>query len=72
VPLPGEGALPPLPPPPRPTDDDGPLERLLGMVRKTRRGLRGDAFTAVLDRPRLVNTRGRHRRPRRSRARAAS
>jgi alkyldihydroxyacetonephosphate synthase len=55
VPLPGEGALPPLPPPPRPTDDDGPLERLLGMVRKTRRGLRGDAFTAVLDRPRLVN-----------------
>ena len=55
VPLPGEGALPPLPPPPRATDDDGPLERLLGMVRKARHGLRGDAFTAVLDRPRLIN-----------------
>ncbi|MBK9033918.1 MAG: FAD-binding oxidoreductase [Myxococcales bacterium] len=56
APLPGEGSLPPLPPPPRPTDDDGPLERLMRLARRKKDGLRGDAFTALLDRPRLINS----------------
>ncbi len=56
APLPGEGALPPLPPPPRPAESRGPLERLLGLARRKKDGLRGDAFTALLDRPRFINT----------------
>ena len=56
APLPGEGALPALPAAPRPPDDGGPLERLMRLARRTKDGLRGDAFAALLDRPRLVNS----------------
>ncbi|MEZ4399726.1 MAG: FAD-binding oxidoreductase [Kofleriaceae bacterium] len=55
APLPGEGALPPLPPRPAPPPT-GALARLAHLAQRSTRQLRGDAFTALLDRPRLVNS----------------
>ncbi|HVK75928.1 MAG TPA: FAD-binding oxidoreductase [Kofleriaceae bacterium] len=57
APLPGEGALPVLPgEPDRQEPDDGPLARLLALGRRGSRGLRKDAFSALLSRPRIVNS----------------
>ncbi len=55
-PLPGEGALPVLPGAPEDEPEDGPLRRLLALGRRGSRSLRQDAFTALLSRPRLVNS----------------
>jgi alkyldihydroxyacetonephosphate synthase len=54
LPMPGEGALPVLPRPERETDD-GVLDRLVGLARGRRRGLRREMLGVALGRAKLVN-----------------
>jgi len=56
APLPNQGALPELPGPPVVAGGDGALARLMGFARRRKRGARQDAFAALLDHPRLVNS----------------
>lgn len=56
LPVPGEGALPILPRPEPPHQDDGVIGRLLALARGKTGGLRKDAIGVALGNPRIVNS----------------